>query len=436
MSKFKLVRVFLIIALTSFLFHSCQKSLSSNSKASVEKNELQAWLSLNGKNFSNAEFPYISANGIRKVLTLNWDKINHFTSQSIDYFEVPFEGEEKLPVLMVFQKNDSGTITALVKKTIRCDISESIKEGKPVYDRVDIFDDLEHNQQAVWCFPTGSTKFPVRLYKKKNTSSNVSSQNGINRTTASLLLTCDTYTVPTYDYICEGFPVYGDYNVYCGYYFFGYTSYTLCNDDGSGGDDGSNYTGYYSGGSGTYNGFPYNADPNGILNGPGSKPLGEYPASNRCVGFQDMWNNYTNNETAGFITADGSLIFTQVLPLLGGQINGTYSYTDPGTGITQVYYVYPVSAGAPSQAYPGMISNGTDYYIPIVASIHTHTECRNDGTTGVSNSVGSEDISFSAKRPSLRNWVIGCDAIAQYNSGPDFFNISYGPISGTCGIIQ
>lgn len=73
------------------------------------------------------------------------------------------------------------------------------------------------------------------------------------------------------------------------------------------------------------------------------------------------------------------------------------------------------------------------YFIPVVASLHTHTPCRSDGTNGTSNSVGSDDKTQAQTSPNIRHWVIGCGSVAQFNgSNSSFFNKHTGSLSTIC----
>lgn len=166
----------------------------------------------------------------------------------------------------------------------------------------------------------------------------------------------------------------------------------------------------------------------------GDRPIFEY--SNKCQGLQDMWNNFPNNEMYGYITADGQLIITNQLPFTGGAAFGTFTHPNGTT-----YYPYPMAQGAPIMNYTGMIqyptNNPTHYLIPVVASVHTHSPCRNDGTNGVSHPVCNDDNAFAGKHPQLTHWVIGCNTIAQYDgTNNNFFNVQAGNISSTCGSIN
>ena len=52
---------------------------------------------------------------------------------------------------------------------------------------------------------------------------------------------------------------------------------------------------------------------------------------------------------------------------------------------------------------------------------------------GVSHPVSSEDLGNASKYPQINHWVIGCGAIAQYDSSnKNYFNLSTGNISTIC----
>jgi hypothetical protein len=157
----------------------------------------------------------------------------------------------------------------------------------------------------------------------------------------------------------------------------------------------------------------------------GDKPLKEYP--DKCTGIQDMWDAYPDKEVAGYLTADGQVILTNELDLSGGLMSGVYTFQ--GTSY------YP-SNEQPANSYQGMETTKSKpvyYLIPVVASIHTHTPCRSDGSDGVSHAVGSKDKKVASTNPAIAHWVIGCGAVAQYSGGQsDFFNKSTGELSSIC----
>ena len=162
----------------------------------------------------------------------------------------------------------------------------------------------------------------------------------------------------------------------------------------------------------------------------GNKPIKEYSGkcTGKCTGIQDMWNSYPNNEIAGYLTIDEQVILTNILGPSSGGMNGVYTYQ----GISY----YP-SNGQPNNNYQGMIQTRGYYLIPVVASIHTHTPCRQDGTDGASHNVGTDDQTLASTYPSINHWVIGCGAVAQYNSSQsNFFNKSVGNLSSICNKIK
>lgn len=165
----------------------------------------------------------------------------------------------------------------------------------------------------------------------------------------------------------------------------------------------------------------------------GKKPLKEY--ASKCVGLNDMWNSYPNNEVSGYITSDGKVLLIDVLTSSGGGTSGLYEFQG------KTYYSYAKSLGAPTQNYAGMIigspSTNSYYLIPVSASIHTHSLCRSDGTDGVSHNVGTKDKLFASKYTNVNHWAIGCDAIGQYNGvSNSFFNKKSGSINETCNQIN
>ena len=165
-----------------------------------------------------------------------------------------------------------------------------------------------------------------------------------------------------------------------------------------------------------------------LLIGSGNKPLFEY--SNKCTGMMNIWNDYPNNEVYGYITKDNKLIVTNIVSYNGGGATGLYKHE--GT----YYYTYPENQGAPTENYAGMIHIAGRYFIPIAASLHTHSPCRSDGTNGVSDTVGDDDQALATKYPDINHWVIGCGSIAQFKNDDDFFNIITKPLSSSCESIR
>ncbi|MCK5401958.1 MAG: hypothetical protein KAJ28_10025, partial [Flavobacteriaceae bacterium] len=163
----------------------------------------------------------------------------------------------------------------------------------------------------------------------------------------------------------------------------------------------------------------------------GDKPLYEY--NNKCNGINKVWelSEDTEDEFVAVLTTDGAVLITQRLNSDGGGISGIYTFN--GT----TYYQYPTSLGAPSRTYAGQIINADRYFIPIIATIHSHTPCLNDGTDGVSNNIIDRDREFAATFPNINNYIIGCNSIGQFNGNSNqAFNIQHGNLNTLCNNIN
>ncbi len=172
--------------------------------------------------------------------------------------------------------------------------------------------------------------------------------------------------------------------------------------------------------------------PNNLYNGNGEKPIGESP--NKCQGAQDMWNASVSNnkEVVGLLTSDGKTITVAMLGYSGGSWGGLYKHE--GT----VYYTYPSSKGAPSQLYAGMQVAAGQYFIPIVATIHTHNPCIQMGGDGITNITLSEgDQSLAQSFQTINHYIIGCGAIGEFDYHNDFPSIlQSGNLSTTCSKLK
>lgn len=148
-----------------------------------------------------------------------------------------------------------------------------------------------------------------------------------------------------------------------------------------------------------------------------------------CNGVNSMWNYYPNNETQGYITPDGQILLTNITSFSGGSVAGLYKYEN------SYYYPYPKSGG--DIDIPGTKSTSDYYFVPVIASIHTHTPCRIDNTDGISNrTVSDDDLSFSKKYPGLINYVIGCGAVANFSGDMNkYYNIKTSSQSSLCNFI-
>lgn len=138
----------------------------------------------------------------------------------------------------------------------------------------------------------------------------------------------------------------------------------------------------------------------------------------------------TNREVTGAITLDNQFLITQVLTETGGTFNGLIRHDNI------LYYYYPVDQN-PYPPFPGtivsMIYGANHYCIPIKATVHSHTPCLQDNTNGVSHPVGNDDIDLATKYPMATHWVIGCNAIGNFDKdNSNFFNVKSGSLSSTC----
>lgn len=155
--------------------------------------------------------------------------------------------------------------------------------------------------------------------------------------------------------------------------------------------------------------------------GSSSKPLEEH--NNKSTGIVRLWDmsQQTNKEIFGVLTKDGAILITQVLQSSSGGITGIYSHE------TKTHHQYPTNQGVPSRVYAGMIMSAGRYFIPINATIHSHTPCSTDGTDRVSNQVINDDRSFASNHPNANHYIIGCGASAQFDgSSNQAYNIRFG----------
>lgn len=164
----------------------------------------------------------------------------------------------------------------------------------------------------------------------------------------------------------------------------------------------------------------------------GQKPLAEY--ANNCSGAQGMWNTSVSQrkEVVGVLTKDGKVMTVAITGYSGGSFGGLYHYQG------NAYYTYPVSYGAPTQTYTGMIESAGSYIIPIIATIHTHVPCLDDNTDGVSNKSLSEgDKNLATEFPMIPHYIIGCNAVGMFRSGYTSPTLKQsGPLSTTCTNIK
>lgn len=168
-----------------------------------------------------------------------------------------------------------------------------------------------------------------------------------------------------------------------------------------------------------------------IYFGEGIKPI--YENDNKCLGIQEMWSMSQNSgdEFAAVLTTDGAILITQQLNPTGRGFGGIYEFN--GT----TYYQYPISDGPPSRTYSGQIESAGRYFIPISATIHSHTPCISDGTDGITNNTINDDQNFASHYQNANHYIIGCNSIGQFNnSSNQAFNIQNGNLNILCNNIN
>lgn len=207
--------------------------------------------------------------------------------------------------------------------------------------------------------------------------------------------------------------------------YYNYTSteyWQECDgDSGGGGSGGDCSADPLCNGYGVGTGSPVvvlNGNP-ALAGSPGRKPA--YGSEDRCGFAENMWSRSlaSGNEYFGVVTKNGEYLITQEQGVSGGNVNGIFNSSDG-----RVYYYYPRVDGEPSvisQSEPGRIGNVNVWAVEIKATVHTHTPCISDGTDGVSHLVGSDDHALAGSLSSLRHYVIGCNATAEFNGTNDEF---------------
>lgn len=235
------------------------------------------------------------------------------------------------------------------------------------------------------------------------------------------------------DYICETIDWYscasgdGGESWYCSYSY----SETYCYDVGGGGGNNEDYPDpTFNGGGDNNTGYTGGGTISDEAYSPGQRPLNTF--SSKCDGINDLWNISLNsgNEVNGVLTLDGHFLVTEISGPTGGTFNGIYKYGG------QVYYFFPIDGG-PAPTYQGTLISGNKYFIPIKASIHSHTPCMNDGTDGITNNYSQDDQNFANNYPSINHYVVGCGSIGQFSANSNgYFNIQSGNIYQICNSVN
>ncbi|GGG33964.1 hypothetical protein GCM10011344_38450 [Dokdonia pacifica] len=173
-------------------------------------------------------------------------------------------------------------------------------------------------------------------------------------------------------------------------------------------------------------------DFNNVFYDEGDKPLAEY--DDKCEGIIELWSLSQNgNEWFSVLTLDGAILITQEGNNNGVAVQGLYEHN----GIT--YYQYDAEQGSPNRTYEGQIfaQQLNKYFIPIVATVHSHTPCIQDGTDGVSNNIIEDDQQMAGIFDEINHYIIGCNAIAQFDGNSNqTFNVQLGDLDDLCNNIN
>ncbi|WBL27248.1 hypothetical protein [Zunongwangia sp. HGR-M22] len=160
----------------------------------------------------------------------------------------------------------------------------------------------------------------------------------------------------------------------------------------------------------------------------GPKPTEEY--DNKCDGLVALWNNSvtSGNEFVGVITSDGAVLIIAEGDATSAEVAGLIESNG------QTYYQYPTSEGAPNRTYSGQIVSQGRYFIPINSFIHTHQECLNDGSDGVTGgAISEDDVALADTYDLLNYYVIGCNKVGKYSKYSRNPTSTYsGSIDSTC----
>lgn len=172
-------------------------------------------------------------------------------------------------------------------------------------------------------------------------------------------------------------------------------------------------------------------DENEMTEGEGVKPLKEF--DDKCTGLEELWamSSDSGNEIGAVLTNDGAILIIKEGEKDGITWPGLYNFGE------KVYYQYPTSQGAPTRTYSGQVIRANRYFIPIRATIHSHTPCLTDGTDGITNREIREDKQVATKHVNIKHFIVGCNAIGQFKSTrSNAFNIQNGDLSTLCNLIR
>ena len=162
------------------------------------------------------------------------------------------------------------------------------------------------------------------------------------------------------------------------------------------------------------------------------KPIYEY--DDKCEGLDKLWamSLKSGNEIAAVLTIDNAILIIKEGSRDKVNFPGLYTYFNGKT-----HYQYPTSRGAPARKYTGQVISAGRYFIPIKATIHSHTPCLTDGSDGITNRSIVKDKTLASEHNSINHYLIGCNAIGQFNSSSsNAFNIQGGNLGSLCNNIN
>lgn len=163
----------------------------------------------------------------------------------------------------------------------------------------------------------------------------------------------------------------------------------------------------------------------------GVKPLKEF--DDKCTGIDELWamSEASGNEVAAVLTEDGAILIIAEGSRDGIDFPGLHNF------MGKTYYGYEISKGKPARTYSGQVERVNRYFIPIKATIHSHTPCLTDGTDGLTNREIREDKIFAGEFKNINHFLIGCKSIGEFNhKTSNASNIQIGTLNIICEKIK
>jgi len=461
----------IVLLIAVFIVYSCRKQDLTDTNVDAVQNDLtidgaKSYIGKNPKLSSEMSFnssptnkvPLTKVQRSQKGFPL-WNRAKRYDVNGFQVVEVPFVIENGVTSVYNFSSGnnpDSGSVRAkasfsrllIFRKGIADTLNKTIVTYIPdlVYLRKHHYDassnwinKLDKDFSGYIEYKTWSQqiKYVLRVEdgkvkKRYNVSSSDPSINARTSAGSMQTMSCTTVCVPEYQIICAG-PVEGGSGGSCEQVLIGETCTTYCDDGGDNPPTDPNPGGGGTGDGGGSSSIGDNVTVLDLYNGEGVKPIDEYP--DKCSGAVGLWSLSTSNqnrESFGVLTTDGQFMAIAVLGSTGGEISGLYMLNNTA------YYSYPDTEGPPSRLYTGLEHKSGRYFIPIAATVHTHSPCITDGTNGISNMILSNgDQNLASVYNTISHYIIGCDALGSFvagNSSPIL--LQSGALSATCSLIS